>query len=251
MEAVGTRVYLGNTEINATGLYFSDNLVAINPYIPPPPPPIPINGLEMWLDPTNYAGSGSLWLSYYGNGTGSFSGSYTYSGSNFFNYPQATKVNFTNASGDMNYSTIQNTIFVVGRASGSGAISTVGRLLTAKGNNWLLGTYSAGGNNYMRAYDPGGVAGFFDTPFDNDWRVYTGIWQNSTSASFYVNGAFVTTLTDPGYGGRVGPNTPCINDSGAEAGQGDLGDVIIYNKVLSDAEITEVYDAIKGKYGLT
>jgi hypothetical protein len=77
------------------------------------------------------------------------------------------------------------------------------------------------------------------------------MWQNSTSASYYVNGAFVTTLTDPGYGGRVGPNIPCINDIGGENGQGDLGDIIIYNRILSDAEITTVYNVIKGKYGLT
>jgi hypothetical protein len=251
MAEVGTQLYLGSTEINAAGLYFSDNLVAINPFTAPEPATIPTNGLQMWLDPTTYTSSGSVWLSALGNGTGSFTGSYIYSGSNFFNYPQATKVNFSTTSGSLNYSTTQNTIFVVGRASGSGGAGTVGRLLTAKANNWLMGTYSAGGNNYMRAYDPGGVAGFFDTTFDNAWRVHTGIWQNSTSASYYVNGAFVTTLTDPGYGGRVGPNIPCINDIGGENGQGDLGDIIIYNRILSDAEITTVYNVIKGKYGLT
>lgn len=212
---------------------------------------IPTNGLQMWLDPTTYTTSGSVWLSSYGNGTGSFTGSYAYSGSNFFNYPQATKVNFSTTSGSLNYSATQNTIFVVGRASGSGAANTVGRLLTGKSNNWLMGTYSAGGNNYMRAYDPGGVAGFFDTAFDNDWRVHTGIWQNSISASYYVNGVFVTTLVDPGYGGRIGPNGICINDIGGENGQGDLGDVIIYNRILTDAEITTVYNVIKSKYGLT
>jgi hypothetical protein len=251
MAEVGTQLYLGNTQINAAGLYFSDKLVSINPFIPPIPAPIPTNGLQMWLDPTTYTTSGSVWLASYGNGTGSFTGSYAYSGSNFFNYPQATKVNFSTTSGSLNYSTTQNTIFVVGRASGSGGAGTVGRLLNGKSNNWLMGTYSAGGNNYMRAYDPGGVDGFFDTTFDNAWRVHTGIWQNSLSASYYVNGAFVTTITAPGFGGRVGPNGICINDIGGENGQGDLGDVIIYNRVLSDAEITEVYDVIKGKYGLT
>ena len=202
----------------------------------------------MWLDPTTYTTSGSVWLASYGNGTGSFTGSYAYSGSNFFNYPQDTKVNFSTTSGSLNYSTTQNTIFVVGRASGSGGAGTVGRLLNGKSNNWLMGTQTP---NNMTAYDAGGVAGYFATPFDNAWRVHTGIWQNSLSASYYVNGVFVTTLVDPGFGGRVGPNGLCVNDVGGENGQGDLGDIIIYNRILSDAEITTVYNVIKGKYGLT
>jgi hypothetical protein len=240
-------IFLGNQQIGLASL--GSLYVANIQQVPAPPPavPIPTNGLQMWLDPTTYTTSGSVWLSSYGNGTGSFTGSYTYSGSNFFNYPQATKLNFSTTSGSLDYSTTQNTIFVVGRASGSGAPGTVGRILNGKSNNWLMGTYSAGGTNYMRAYDPGGAGGFFDTSFDNAWRVHTGIWQNTASASYYVNGAFVTTLTNTG---RVGPNGICINDIGGENGQGDLGDVILYNRVLSDSEITQVYNAIKSKYGL-
>ena len=244
--ASNIQLFLGDKQIGES--YLGDKFAEYNFN---PTATIPTDGLQMWLDPTTYTTSGSLWLASYGNGTASFTGSYTYTTPNSFNYPQATKVNLSTTSGTLNYTSSQNTIFVVGRASGSGAPGTVGRLLTGKNNNWLMGTYTAGGNNYMRAYDPGGVGGFFSTAFDTAWRVHTGIWENSISASYYVNGAFVTTLVDPGFGGRVGPNGISINDTGAELGQGDLGDIIIYNRVLSPSEITIVYNTIKGKYGLT
>jgi len=261
MPEAGTQLYLGSTEINAAGLYFSDKLVSINPFSTPAAATIPTNGLQMLLDPTSYSGSGSKWLSTYGNATGSFTGSYIYSGSTFFNMNTGSVCEF-NTTASLDYSAQPNTFFVVGRSSGS-ATDQHGRLISAKANNWLVGTYGGGGGagatEYQRAYDPGGASGFFDTSYDTQWRVYTGIWQNSASASLYVNGAFVTTLLNPP-SARVGFNGFSINNGGSQTGtaggfsentQADYGDIILYNRVLSDAEITTVYDVIKGKYGLT
>jgi hypothetical protein len=250
-------IFLGNQQIGlaSLGSSYVDNIQHI-PF-PTPPVPIPTNGLQFWLDPTSYSGSGSKWLSTYGNATGSFTGSYIYSGSTFFNMNTGSVCEF-NTTSSLDYSTTQNTFFVVGRSSGS-ITDYHGRLISAKNNNWLVGTYGggggAGGDEYQRAYDPGGAGGFFDTPFDTQWRVYTGIWQNTASASFYVNGVFVTTLTNTG---RVGPNGFSINNGAAQLGtagggentQADYGDMIFYNRVLSDSEITQVYNAIKSKYGL-
>ena len=261
MAESATQLYLGTILISGSNVYFGDKQVFINPFTPKDPP-IPLNGLQMWLDPTSYSGSGSKWLSTYGNATGSFTGSYIYSGSNFFNMNTGSVCEF-NTTASLDYQAQPLTFFIVGRSSGS-ASDYHGRLISSKNNNWSVGTYGGGGGagatEYQIAYDPGGApgGGFLSTPYDTEWRVYTAIWQNSASASLYVNGAFVTTLTDPPYA-RIGFNGFSINNGqyqggtagGQENTQADYGDIILYNRVLSDLEITEVYDQIKSKYGLT
>ena len=252
----GTQFYVGNQLVNIP--YLGNQPAAINPFSYIQPDVIPQAGLQFWLDPTSYTSSGSNWLAKQGNATGSFTGSYIYSGSNFFNMNTASIMEF-NLTSSLNYSTQPNTFFVVGRSSGSSALQH-GRLISAKDSNWLMGTYGGGfgaGDELQRAYYDN-VFVIADTPYDTQWRVYTSIWQNDSSASFYVNGVWVATSTTAG---QSGMNVPSINNGqyqgvtggvgGNENTQADYGDIILYNRVLSDAEIAQVYNAIKGKYGLT
>ena len=261
MAEVGTQVYLGSVEIVSNALLLGNDNILINsfdstPAPPAPPATIPQAGLQFWLDPTTYTTSGSKWLAKQGNATGSFTGNYIYSGSTFFNMNTASVCAF-NTTSSLNYGTQPNTLFVVGRSSGS-ATDQHGRLI-AGGNNWLMGTYGGGGGagstESQRAYYDGQFV-INDTPYDTQWRVYTAVWQNASSASFFVNGQWVAESTA---GGQYGFNGFAINNGLYQTGtaggygentQADYGDIILYDRVLTKTEITEVYDAIKSKYGL-
>jgi hypothetical protein len=245
-------IFLGNQEI---GLASLGSLPVAN-IQQVPPAQLPSQGLQFWLDPTVYTGSGSKWLSKVGNATGSFTGSYIYSGSTFFNMNVSSVCEF-NTTSSLNYLAQPNTLFVVGRSSGSAA-DQHGRLISGKFNNWLMGTYGgspgAGLTESQRAYYDG-VFVILDTPFDNQWRVYTAVWQNSSSASFFVNGQWVaesTAASQYGFDGFSINNGTFQDgvDGGAENTQADYGDIILYNRVLNKSEITEVYNVIKDKYGL-
>jgi hypothetical protein len=249
--ASNIQLFLGDKQIAES--YLGDKFTELN-YTPPP---IPTEGLQFWLDPTSYSGSGSKWLSTYGNATGSFTGSYIYSGSTFFNMNTGSVCEF-NTTSSLNYLAQPNTLFVVGRSSGS-ASDQHGRLLSGgPGNNWLMGTFGGGGGagniETQRAYYDG-VFVINDTAYDTEWRVYTAIWQNSTSGSFFVNGVKVaesTSATQYSFNGFSINNGDYQGGTagGQENTQADYGDIILYNRVLSSTEIAQVYGAIKNKYGL-
>ena len=253
--ASNVELFLGDTPVleSYLGDKFTEYNISSSIIVVPPTPTIITASLQFWLDPTSYSGSGSKWLSTYGNATGSFTGSYIYSGSSFFNMNTASLCDF-NTTASLNYSTQPNTLFVVGRSSGS-ATDRHGRLIGGV-NNWLMGTYGggpgAGDDEYQRAYYDGTFV-ILDTPYDTVWRVYTAVWQNASSASFFVNGQWVAESTS---GGQYGFNQFSINNGqyqglgGNETTAADYGDIILYNRVLTKAEITEVYDVIKSKYGL-
>lgn len=255
MAEVGEQVYLGNVQIISNALLLGDNKVLINSFTGPLDT-IPTASLQFWLDPTTYT-SGNRWFSKIGNATGSFTGSFIYSGSTFFNMTTASVCEF-NTTASLNYSSQPNTIFVVGRSSGS-ATDYHGRLLAGRNNNWLMGTYGGGGaagtTENQRSYYASSNFVINDTPYDTQWRVYTAVWQSSTSASFFVNGQWVAESTAAS---MQSFNLISINNGffqngtggGAENTQADYGDIILYNRVLSKTEIAQVYDVIKSKYGL-
>lgn len=245
-------IFLGNQEIGLASL----GSLPVNNIIRTTPAQIPSAGLQFWLDPVTYTTSGSKWLSKVGNATGSFTGSYIYSGSTFFNMNTASFCEF-NTTSSLDYLAQPNTLFVVGRSSGSAA-DHHGRLISAKEVNWLMGTYGgsagAGFTEYQRAYYNNNFV-ILDTPYDTEWRVYTAVWQNSSSASFFVNGQWVAESTlspQTSFNGFSINNGQYQNgnQAGQEGTQADYGDIILYNRVLSKAEITEVYNVIKDKYGL-
>jgi len=85
---------------------------------------------------------------------------------------------------------------------------------------------------------------------DNNWRVYAATWNSSTdTASFFVNGA---RTAGPNSNASAGPNNFSI---GAHAGAyefsaGEFGGLYIYNRVLTDAEIRQMYISLRSKFEL-
>lgn len=125
-----------------------------------------------------------------------------------------------------------------------------GRVVSGWLNNWLMGHWLASTLNY---YALGWVTTAAATgPADTNWRIYaaTGI---SGTYNFYVNGVLNTT----GSGGTAGPNGICLGNygnvgsPGTEWSNSQVGFLMMYNRVLSAAEILQIYNVQKSRFGLT
>jgi hypothetical protein len=71
-----------------------------------------------------------------------------------------------------------------------------------------------------------------------------------TTLTAFVNGNFNTAVNPRTY--VSGPSSPLISFTGAGAGSfnGDIGFFMIYNRALSQAEITQNFNALRGRYGI-
>lgn len=103
--------------------------------------------------------------------------------------------------------------------------------------------------------------GVFETILDNQFwtpnvSVDIGIWQmcalsiNSTTAKFYKNGILRNTLSYTQ--GAVTTSNYTIGKSNANARyiDGKISICLIYNRMLTDAEILQNYNATKSRFGL-
>jgi hypothetical protein len=90
----------------------------------------------------------------------------------------------------------------------------------------------------------------------NTWYNLTLVYNQSTpSAFFYLNG---TLLTDDGSTIYSGYNNSSVNvQIGAYFGASALGpfngrisQIFVYNKALTQSEVTQNYNALKGRYNL-
>lgn len=208
-------------------------------------PSIVTSGLLACFDPANtrtYSGSGTAISDAAGNGyTGTLVNGATYSSSN-------GGVFVTDGVNDyidipINLATSTYTVFGASRYTGS----SNQRLISAKNNNWLMGHWSGTTENY---YAEGWVSNVSSGAGDTNWRIYAATWDSSSdSAALYVNG---TVTSGPNTNASAGPNGFAIGSSQgtAEFGAGQIGVLLIYNRVLTAAEIIQNYNAYRGRYGL-
>lgn len=129
------------------------------------------------------------------------------------------------------------TLFYVGKMG-----TTKSRLLAAKFNNWLMG-YWGGYEN--QAYFNGWVGANSDVAATTNTYVWSAI-VNSTSY-LWRNG----TLVKSGTGGVTAPAGLCIGYAGtSEFSDGDIGEIIGYNRELTTAERQQVENYLKAKWGI-
>jgi hypothetical protein len=133
---------------------------------------------------------------------------------------------------------------------------TRGRMLAGVSNNWLLGYWSGRSEQY---YSEGWVIGAGSGgASDTAWTISTGTGDTSSDTwKFYSN----STLLASNNGGSAGPNGLVvggytINSIGAlgtglaERSDGEFSFLLVYNRVLSDAEIATNYNVYKRRYNL-
>jgi len=202
------------------------------------------NGLVLYLDAGNnnsYPGFGSTWYDLSGNGNDmTLTGSPSYS----FNNEGVLSFNGSNQYGELsglNYSSTTFTIIAASRYSGASR----GRVISSISNNWLFGHWSSGSEEY---YANGWI--FQGSPNDTNWRIYAATENYSADQrSFYVNNtARVTNST----AGSAGFNGLSVGRSGVygEYSTCEVSFIQVYDRILTANELTQNYDALRGRFGI-
>ena len=192
----------------------------------------------------SYPGTGSTWYNLIGTVNGTLS---------------ATSIGTTTA-GTMTFDGVDDTIniplaslastdFTVIGVTQRTSSATIGRLIAGRLNNWLLGQWSS----YMRQYfSQGWVTGFGAGGGATTDDLQTHIWcgTGDISGDTYKlrddNVEYTTTTT----GGVAGPNGFLLGNyfAGSEYATGTITVLLVYNRVLTDAEIDQNFNAQKNRF---
>lgn len=122
---------------------------------------------------------------------------------------------------------------------------THGRIISALNNNWLLGHWSAFTDDHYAegwVYSP-------TSDSSSNWFIYAATGDTGADNwKFYINGVKKAENN----GGSQGPNTIQINGVGgtSEPSDGQCAFVMAYNRVLSDSEVLQNYNTLRGRFGL-
>ena len=212
-------------------------------------PKIVTDGLLLhWdaADKNSYPGSGTTIYDLTGNGyhgtlyngvsfNSANGGVLTFDGSNDIVYLSSPNLSGTN-----------NTVMGAARYSGG----TRGRMINAYGNNWLIGCWNNSTENY---YAEGWVSPVQYGANDTNWRIVTALGNvGADSYTSYINN---TLSSGPNNAGAAGPNGITIGGigpgiGGAEYSTGQFSFVLVYNRVLTIAEMTKNYNSLKTRFGL-
>ena len=208
-------------------------------------PKVITDGLVLYLDAANtrsYPGSGTAWndLSRSGN-NGTLTNGPT------FNTNNGGSIVFDGvddyATGSLNQNPTQFTInvwtnLITNNTVGAGVVSTNGTGQT--GNSFIF--IQMGGSKQFQFNN----AVSSTIPTLNTWYMVTGV-QTATQQSIYVNNTLANTATASG---SLGTNYVVSRRWDGLYLNSRIGSVQIYNRVLSTTEITQNYNALKGRYGL-
>ena len=210
-------------------------------------PQIIMDGLICLLDSANiksYPGSGNTWTDLSGNSNNATLSNPTYNSTTKAIGLSATGSIGTMSISSINLSSTNNTVMYLSRQTTGGANQL--RVLTGISNNWLLGYWSGYSSQY---YAEGWVAGAGGLGAETAWSMYTGTGNVYTDKwSIWKNGARVGTENS---GGSAGPNGLCINTGGyAERSTCEVSLILVYNRVLTDTEIIQNFNAVRGRYAL-
>lgn len=212
-------------------------------------PRVVTNGLIRWLDPANEK-------------------SYT-SGTNWYDLLDAT-VSATlesgvvlrpnesqgvlygpdNANGKIRLSSIHMNLtssdYTVCVFSRKTTVGDNGRVLSAEVNNWLLGHHDTTSGDYFAQ----GWVNQVDQGDITIWRMFTGTGDIAgDSYSLYVNDEHIVTNSN----GSQGPNGFIIGDyrdSLSQFSAFEISALLVYDRVLTEAEIKQNYYALRKRFGL-
>ena len=210
-------------------------------------PDIVQNGLVAVFDAgstRSYPGTGSTWYNLIGTVNGTLS---------------ATSIGTTTAgvmtfdgvddSIDIPLASLVSTDFtVIGVTQRTNAAA--GRLISGKLNNWLLGQWSS----YMRQYYPVGWVtgiGAGDSAVYDDLETHIWCGTGDISADTYKfrdDNVEYTTSTTAGSAGPNGFSLGRYAPGNSEYATGTITVLLVYNRVLTDAEIDQNFNAQKSRF---
>ena len=210
-------------------------------------PDIVQNGLVAVFDAgstRSYPGTGTVWYNLIGtvNGTLSASsiGTTTAGTMTFDGVDDSIDIPLTSAT---------NLFTVIGVTQRTNAAS--GRIISGKNNNWLLGQW----DSYMRQYFAAGwVTGYGASPGSNTTDdLQTHIWCGTGNVSgnayrFRDDNVEYTTNTTSGTSGPNGFSLGRYAPSNSEYATGTITVLLVYNRVLTDAEIDQNFNAQRTRF---
>jgi hypothetical protein len=217
------------------------------------------SNLQLYLKPSTYSGSGTSWTDSSDNAyTTTLVGAPAYN-TTYFTYDGTTEYVDTNQS-------LAAEEFSVGawfRTSAAGIKMILSKETTA-GYPWnyriwlnggtIIGDIAQSGAGQASISSTGGPA-----YNDGEWY-YVMFTRNDSTQALYVNGSLIASQGDSFVGnianaqevwwGRSAFTSGGANPQGSYQYTGDLGELFIYDRVLTAGEILQNYDATKSKYGL-
>ena len=190
----------------------------------------------------SYPGTGTVWYNLIGSVNGTLS---------------ATSIGTTTA-GVMTFDGVDDTINIPLASLASTNFTVIGvtqrtnaaagRLISGRLNNWLLGQWDTYKRQY---YSEGWVTGPYNTTDDLNTHIWCG--TGDISADTYKFREDNVEYIGNTAGGSAGPNGFLLGkyyNSESEYGTGTITLLLVYNRVLTDAEITQNYNAQKSRFGL-
>ena len=221
------------------------------------------SSLITYYDPSlsqSYSGSGTTYTDLSGNSnTGTLQNSPTFNTTNFSFNGTNQYISTTNSFTNPN---VYTTCLWFKTTSNAGRI-----LFEFENTQTGTGSTNFSSRKMWVGTDNTLVAGIFDgasvryaqtgySVIDNVWR-YASAHYNGTNLSLYVNGSLVVTYSNIGTANpttgwwRVaaykGTGWPLHSDGYFT---GSIGPIQIYNKVLTDAEILQNFNAQRGRFGV-
>lgn len=202
------------------------------------------SGLTCYLDAgisASYPGSGTTWFDLSGNGNnGTLVNGPTFSGIN----GGVIVLDGTNDYVQVNLDYRTTDCTVIGAARYVSTSSATQRIFSGKDNNWLMGFWSSGINRYF-------AEGWITqgSGLDAIWHIYATTNKYSTDTwGLYSNGV----LYDQNSNGSQGPYNFAI---GGHLGQSEFSNAYVaafltYNRILTDSEIIQNYNALRGRLGI-
>jgi hypothetical protein len=213
------------------------------------------SGLVLYWDTSvsaSYPGSGSTIFDLSGQGNNGT----LYNGVTFTTSPGIPTLAFTAASSQ----------YVLGPTTGSSDLEAAGSDFTYIGlarytdtsgngrtlsahNNWLIGGWSNSTENFFASGPQVTTLGTGTN--DTNWRYYHGTGDYPAGFyTYYINNTFKADKTASGGAGPKGVAL-CTHQSGAsEFSDAQIPLVLLYNRVLTDAERTQNYDYFKSKFNV-
>jgi hypothetical protein len=230
-----------------------------------PIPPVVTANLSMNLDAATYT-SGLTWTDSSGNGkNANLAGSTSTYNSNGFNIIRFNGTGFANAYLGFG-TTLNTTAGYTFEVWAQPAASDTSYTLVGEWNNntvnsaWTDAQMGFLSNNRISAgYYNGAVAIAPTVTSGGTWYNIVFTYNGINNGNLYINGSKVATT---GYGIKSNPPGSVFLSLGKPDGAGgyiggvtnnftgNIGAWRVYNKNLSDAEITQNFDALRGRYGL-
>ena len=209
-------------------------------------PAIVTDGLVLCVDAANsksYPGSGSTFFDLSGNnrhGTLLNSPAHDTEAGGCFHFDATNE----RISLPINLQNTQYTVMGIARYATS---SGNGRVISAT-NNWLMGWYA---NNTSYYYANSGWVHTGNGGHTTDWICFAATGDTvAENYKLYRNGVLIKTRTVSGANGPNGITLGGWGNGSAEASNCKVAYVNAYRRVLTDAEVRQNYNALKGRFGL-